>query len=86
MSKAVMQQALDALEKLIGMGDSEEAIKALRTELAKPEPEPVGSIHAAHLRECVVPFCKEVLFYSPDNIGDFPENRMMLYRREDVLK
>ena len=54
MSKAVMQQVLDALEKLskLGNGDhdgnsegnviAQEARNKLRAHLAKPEPEPVA--------------------------------------------
>jgi hypothetical protein len=51
MSRAVMQQALDALEQ--NMQDErvgqwrqmDDAVMALRAELAKPEPEPVAWMH-----------------------------------------
>ena len=50
MSRTVMQQALDALEKPLLEGrltpaciqKNQEAIASLKVELAKPEPEPVG--------------------------------------------
>jgi hypothetical protein len=41
---------------------------------------PVGSILKAHLTDKrATPWCKEILMYSPDNQGDSPENRVMLY-------
>lgn len=52
MSKAVMEQALDALERYSPLPVDHEwytkhraAIKALKVELAKPEPEPVAWMH-----------------------------------------
>jgi hypothetical protein len=44
--------------------------------------EPVGSIHRAHLKPKPGPWCKEILLYSPDNQGDSPETRVMLYAEE----
>jgi hypothetical protein len=41
--------------------------------------EPVFSVHKAHLKHGVGPWCREALLYSPDNEGDYPENRVMLY-------
>lgn len=41
--------------------------------------QPVGSILKAHLKPCPGPWCKELLLYSPDNQGDGPENRVMIY-------
>ena len=41
--------------------------------------EPVGSINKAHIKPQDGPWCKEVLLYSPDNQGDSPSNRVMLY-------
>jgi hypothetical protein len=40
---------------------------------------PVGSIHRAHLKPQDGPWCKELLMYSPDNQGDTPDSRVMLY-------
>jgi hypothetical protein len=50
MSRAVMQQALDALEMCLSVDHEcytkhHAAIKALNAELAKPEPEPVAWMH-----------------------------------------
>ena len=41
--------------------------------------EPVGSILKANLKPQQEPWCREVLLYSPENQGDNPENRVMLY-------
>lgn len=41
--------------------------------------EPVGQVLKAHLHHGAGPWCKEILLYSPDNKGDSPENRVMLY-------
>lgn len=58
MNRALIQQVLDALEKLAEQSDCDIdpftfgryggnlAIQALRAELAKPEPEPVGEVQA----------------------------------------
>ena len=48
-------------------------------ELAKPQGEPVGSIMKGHTKQRAGPWCKEILLYSPDNTGDSPENRVMVY-------
>jgi hypothetical protein len=40
---------------------------------------PVGSILRGHLKPQPEPWCKDILLYSPDNKGDNPENRVMLY-------
>jgi hypothetical protein len=40
---------------------------------------PAGSIHKSHLEPTGEPWCKEILFYSPTNPGDFPEKRVTLY-------
>lgn len=58
--------------------------------LADAEPaRPVGSIHKAHLKPQDGPWCKELLMYSPDNQGDSPSHRVMLYtagRLDDALE
>lgn len=41
--------------------------------------QPVGSIHEWHLKPQDGPWCRDVLLYSPDNQGDSPEKRVMLY-------
>ncbi len=78
MSRAVMQQALDALEKIRRFEDLEygslavsgRAVAALKTELAKPEPEPVG-----YLREEDVEHWKRggmaCLYSTPSGIASF---------------
>lgn len=43
------------------------------------EPVIVGSISKAHLKLQSEPWCKEILLYSPNNPGDSPENRVMVY-------
>lgn len=60
--------------------------------LTRPEPneeaQPVGSINKAHLKQQDGPWCKELLMYSPDNQGDNPGSRVMLYtagRLDDAL-
>ena len=45
------------------------------------EAKPVGSIIKGALRDAPGPWCREVLLYSPDNQGDSPEYRVMLYAR-----
>ncbi len=50
---------------------------------------PVGSINKAHLTRQGEPWRKEVLLYSPDNQGDSPGHRVMLYtagRLDDALE
>ena len=58
--------------------------------LAAEQPaRPVGSIHRAHLKPQDSPWCKELLMYSPDNQGDSPGHRVMLYtagRLDDALE
>lgn len=49
---------------------------------------PVGSILKTHLEERPGPWCREILLYSPDNQGDSPEQRVMVYtagRLSDAL-
>lgn len=49
---------------------------------------PVGSIHKAHLKPQAGPWCREMLLYSPDNNGDSPRDRVMLFtagRLSDAL-
>ncbi len=41
--------------------------------------EPVGSIIRGALRPTPGPWCREVLLYSPNNMSDSPEKRVMLY-------
>ena len=40
--EAALRQALETLENLVGMGDAETAITALRAALDQPKPEPVA--------------------------------------------
>jgi hypothetical protein len=47
--------------------------------LALGKLKPVGSVLKGHLQEQAGPWCKEVLLYSPNNQGDSPESRTMLY-------
>lgn len=51
--------------------------------------QPVGTIFRAHLsRVDAEPWCREILLYSPNNQGDRPESRVMLYtagRLSDAL-
>ena len=49
---------------------------------------PVGSILKTHLEKRPGPWCREILLYSPDNQGDSPEQRVMVYtagRLSDAL-
>jgi hypothetical protein len=51
--------------------------------------QPVCSINKAHLKQQDGPWCKEALLYSPDNQGDSPGSRVMLYtagRLDDALE
>lgn len=71
----------DERQRLINCGwtppDSEE-VRAI----------PVGSILKAHLKPQAGPWCREVLLYSPDNNGDSPRDRVMLFtagRLSDAL-
>jgi len=57
---------------------AKEALKALN-ESCFPSAQPVGSVLRSHLNWGAGPWCKEALLYSPDNQGDSPENRVMLY-------
>lgn len=41
---------------------------------------PIGTILRGHLKFYKdEPWCKEMLLYSPNNQGDCPENRVMVY-------
>lgn len=48
----------------------------------KDQLHPVGSIHRSHLKG-ETPFCKNILFYSADNVGDNPDRRVTLYAKVD---
>jgi hypothetical protein len=95
MSKAVMEQALDALYTLYMDDDGlkgfewpkcRDAIVALRAELAKPEPEPVGFLWRWKAKE------HEPADANPWQFRDVPVHQsnidmldlIPLYRREDV--
>ncbi len=41
--------------------------------------QPIGSIHKSHLKPMPEPWCKEILLYSANNPGDYPENRISVY-------
>lgn len=74
-----------------GGADRHAAKLALRDldETSFPVSKPVGSVLNAHLNWGAGPWCKEALLYSPDNHGDHPENRVMLYtagRLDDALE
>ena len=78
--REVMQMALDALSSN-GRGymyeDELEAIKALRAELAKPEPEPVAWITQGGKGELW-------WYRSVDEYGNNNKNDIPLYRKEDL--
>lgn len=57
---------------------------AIATYVAKKWTAPVASTHKSHLQG-EGPWCKEVLLYSVDNTGDFPENRVLLYTHPLIL-
>jgi hypothetical protein len=94
MRKAIMQQALDALEKPLLEGrltpaciqKNQEAIAALREELAKPEPEPIGFLWRWKAKEHEPADANPWQFWNvpvhQSNIGML--DLIPLYRREDV--
>ncbi len=62
------------------------ADKARAALAAQPTRMAVGSISLAHLKsQPANPWCKEILFYSPDNTGYSPSNRVMLYADADLI-
>lgn len=75
-----------------GGADRHEALKIalpeveeMLTEMARP----VGSILKGNIKQQQGPWCREVLLYSPDNQGDSPGSRVMLYtagRLDDALE
>jgi hypothetical protein len=70
MSKKVMQQTRKALKKLKPFEDWNYGPRAFKTELTKPEPEPVAWMHPIHTSLI------EPHKFDPDCIP--------LYRKEDV--
>lgn len=56
----------------------QKALRGERAALAAPST-PIGSISKGHLKSMPEPWCKEILLYSPNNTGDSPESRVLIY-------
>ena len=84
MSRKVMQQALDALEGCYLMfyvdEGREEAIAALKAELAKPEPEPVAWM----MENADYPKIGRNLTFTPHDRWHVSWAAIPLYRKEGV--
>lgn len=68
----VIDEASDELRRLHAENEQ------LRRQLAV-RGEPVASVHPNNLAATGKPWCREVLLYSGDNTGDWPEKRVPLY-------
>lgn len=62
-----------------GDGVIEADILAVFANQGESDAQPVGSILKSLLKPQPGPWCRDVLLYSPDNQGDNPGNRVMLY-------